>query len=455
MTRPISRKLSYNSFILCPDGHKNVRGLEECATCNLPLINFKKELSLLIDNLNSVKVKNLHKVINFGIGDFGSQTLLSFKNSIHPERLNHLLVDFIDSEKNSSDSTESTSNDSTESTSNDLTESTSNDSNYYLIDEDYDSNINTWSEFENTFSEFDKFEDKIRRVGINNNIDEQTAIITGSIGETLVSGLTLPLIKKIKHINPKSSRIVLASLPSNNDTDQVQFNAYCGISRLVKNQKTSGDMLIVLQGNALNKMVGIDRSGKKLGYEILVPRILSLLTSNGHAINNLGKIAKSLKVLAFSPVYVYGRSYEIYDNLKNILDDAAFFPLSPFQYESIILSIVVIRVPESVLNIVSAKRLENDYNAWNRKRFPSLKESLIQIVPVKENSDRLDVLLLLGGAKLENIVETIKPGYDRFKEYIRELDLWNEFQISEDDLKKLENTITTYDRNLNKLLKSN
>ncbi len=447
MTRPISRKLSYNSFILCPDGHKNVRGLEECATCNLPLINFKKELSLLIDNLNSVKVKNLHKVINFGIGDFGSQTLLSFKNSIHPERLNHLLVDFIDSEKNSSDSTKSTSNDSTE--------STSNDSNYYLIDEDCDSNINTWSEFENTFSEFDKFEDKIRRVGINNNIDEQTAIITGSIGETLVSGLTLPLIKKIKYINPKSSRIVLASLPSNNDTDQVQFNAYCGISRLVKNQKTSGDMLIVLQGNALNKMVGIDRSGKKLGYEILVPRILSLLTSNGHAINNLGKIAKSLKVLAFSPVYVYGRSYEIYDNLKNILDDAAFFPLSPFQYESIILSIVVIRVPESVLNIVSAKRLENDYNAWNRKRFPSLKESLIQIVPVKENSDRLDVLLLLGGAKLENIVETVKPGYDRFKEYIRELDLWNEFQISEDDLKKLENTITTYDRNLNKLLKSN
>ena len=439
MTRPTSRKLSYNSFILCPDGHKNVRGLEECATCNLPLINFKKELSLLIDNLNSVKVKNLHKVINFGIGDFGSQTLLSFKNSIHPERLNHLLVDFIDSEKNSSDSTESTSN----------------DSNYYLIDEDYDSNINTWSEFENTFSEFDKFEDKIRRVGINNNIDEQTAIITGSIGETLVSGLTLPLIKKIKHINPKSSRIVLASLPSNNDTDQVQFNAYCGISRLVKNQKTSGDMLIVLQGNALSKMIGIDRSGKKLGYDILVPRILSLLTSNGHAINSLGKMAKSLKVLAFSPVYVYGRSYEIYDNLKNILDDAAYFPLSPFQYESIILSIVVIRVPESVLNTVSAKRLEDDYNAWNRKRFPSLKESLIQIVPVKENSDRLDVLLLLGGAKLENIVETVKPGYDRFKEYIRELDLWNEFQISEDDLKKLENTITTYDRNLNKLLKSN
>ena len=439
MARTTSKKVSYSSFILCPDGHKNVRGLDECATCNLPLINFKKELSYLIDNLNSIKVKNHHKVINFGIGDFGSQTLLSFKNSIHPERLNHLLVDYINSEKHSFDSDDTSIN----------------QSNYYLIDSDYDSNTNTWSEFEDTFSEFDKFEDKIRRVGISNNIDEQTAIITGSIGETLVSGLTLPLIKKIKNINPKSSRIVLTSLPSNNDTDQVQFNAFCGISRLVRNQKTSGDMLIVLQGNALNKMIGIDRSGKKLGHDVLVPRILSLLTSNGHAINSLGKMAKSLKVLAFSPVYVYGRSYEIYDNLKNMLDDAAYFPLSPFQYESIILSIAVIRVPENVLNSISTKKLEDDYNAWNRKRFPSLKESMIQIVPVKENSDRLDVLLLLGGAKLENIVETVKPGYNRFKEYIRELDLWSEFKISEDELKKFENTITTYDRNINKLLKSN
>ena len=138
-----------------------------------------------------------------------------------------------------------------------------------------------------------------------------------------------------------------------------------------------------------------------------------------------------------------------------MLDDAAYFPLSPFQYESIILSIAVIRVPENVLNSISSKKLEDDYNAWNRKRFPSLKESMIQIVPVKENSDRLDVLLLLGGAKLENIVETVKPGYNRFKEYIRELDLWSEFKISEDELKKFENTITTYDRNINKLLKSN
>ena len=67
----------------------------------------------------------------------------------------------------------------------------------------------------------------------------------------------------------------------------------------------------------------------------------------------------------------------------------------------------------------------------------------------------MDVLLLLGGAKLQNIIQSVQPGYERFKEYIKERDLWDEFQINEDDLKKFENTITSYDKNLAKLLKPN
>ena len=182
--------------------------------------------------------------------------------------------------------------------------------------------------------------------------------------------------------------------------------------------------------------------------------MLNLISEHGTTINNLSRIAKSLKVLAFSPVYVYGRSYEIYDNIKNILDDAAYFPLSPFEFESIILSIAIIRVPDNVLQNISSKRIEDDYNSWNRKRFPVLKESLLHIVPVRESSDRIDVLLLLGGAKLENIIKPLQNGYDRFKSYIQDMELWDEFNITEDDLKKLENTVVIYDKNLNKLLRT-
>ena len=400
---------TYDSFIFCPVGHKNVSGLDECASCNMPLINFRKELSTLMSNLESINFEKHNKIINFGLGTFGSQILSSLKNDFGSEQLfNYLMIDY---EGSNVDSHIPDNDGSLE-------------HNSYSVANDYDSKTNIWSNFENNFSQFDQLEDKIRRIGLNNNIDEQTAILTGSMGETLVSGMTPPLLKKIKQINPKTSRLVLTSLPATSDTDQVHFNAFCGVSRFIRNQKTSGDMLVVLQGDALEKMIGIDRSGKKLGSDFLIPRMVNLLTNNSPAINSLSKIAKSLKVLAFAPVYVYGRSYEIYDNLKNILDDAAYFPLSPFQYESVILNVIIVRAPENVLNVVSKKRIESDCNLWNRKRFPSLKESLVYVLPVKETSDRLDVLLLLGGAKLQNIIQSVQPGYERFKEYIRERDLW-------------------------------
>ena len=79
---------------------------------------------------------------------------------------------------------------------------------------------------------------------------------------------------------------------------------------------------------------------------------------------------------------------------------------------------------------------------------------MLHIVPVRETSDRMDVLLLLGGAKLENIIKPLQNGYDRFKSYIHDMELWDEFNITEDDLKKLENTFVIYDKNLNKLLKT-
>lgn len=437
--RPNNRKQNYNSFILCPNGHKNVRGLDDCATCDIPLINFQQELKFIIDMFDNQNVKQTKKIINLGLGLYGSQTIHNLSTNIYQSSSNYLLLG---SSKSDLESFSDVNTDDIES-----------NNGMFKFDLNIGNQINLWSSIESNLSENKQLDDHIRRVGINENINDQTVILTGLLGEPLVSAITPYVLRKIQSINRGTSRIIFSALPSTNDTDQIQFNAYCGLSRIIKSQKTSGDILVVLQGNALEKMVGIDRSGQTLNSEVLVPRMLNLISEHGSTINNLSRIAKSLKVLAFSPVYVYGRSYEIYDNIKNILDDAAYFPLSPFEFESIILSIAIIRVPETVLQNISSKRIEDDYNSWNRKRFPVLKESLLHIVPVRESSDRIDVLLLLGGAKLEHMIKPLQNGYERFKSYIQDMELWDEFNITEDDLKKLENTVVLYDKNLNKLLR--
>ena len=438
--RPNNRKSNSDSFILCPDGHKNVRGLDDCATCDSPLINFQQELKFIIDMFTNQNLTETKKIINLGIGLYGSQTIFNLSTNIYQSSSNYLVLG---SSKLDLESFSDIKNNNVES-----------NNGIFKFDLNISNEINLWSGIGSNLSENKQLDDHIRRVGINENIQDQTVILTGLLGEPLVSAITPYVLRKIQSINQGTSRIIFSVLPSTTDTDQIQFNAYCGLSRIIKSQKASGDILVVLQGNALEKMIGIDRSGKTLNSDVLVPRMLNLISEHGTTINNLSRIAKSLKVLAFSPVYVYGRSYEIYDNIKNILDDAAYFPLSPFEFESIILSIAIIRVPETVLQNISSKRIEDDYNSWNRKRFPALKESLLHIVPVRETSDRMDVLLLLGGAKLANIIKPLQNGYDSFKSYIHDMELWDEFNITEDDLKKLENTFVIYDKNLNKLLRT-
>ena len=117
---------TYDSFIFCPVGHKNVSGLDECASCNMPLINFRKELSTLISNLESINGEKHNKIINFGLGTFGSQILLSLKNDFGSEQLfNYLMIDY---EGSNVDSLIPDNDDSLE-------------HNSYSVDNDYDSKL--------------------------------------------------------------------------------------------------------------------------------------------------------------------------------------------------------------------------------------------------------------------------------------------------------------------------
>ena len=140
---------TYDSFIFCPVGHKNVSGLDECASCNMPLINFRKELSTLMSNLESINFEKHNKIINFGLGTFGSQILSSLKNDFGSEQLfNYLMIDY---EGSNVDSHIPDNDGSLE-------------HNSYSVANDYDSKTNIWSNFENNFSQFDQLEDKIRRI---------------------------------------------------------------------------------------------------------------------------------------------------------------------------------------------------------------------------------------------------------------------------------------------------
>ena len=82
-----------------------------------------------------------------------------------------------------------------------------------------------------------------------------------------------------------------------------------------------------------------------------------------------------------------------------------------------------------------------------------LELSYFLIVESDENSDRIDLLVLAASAGLGKIIEPLHLGYDRYKAYINDLKLWDENNINEDQLNKIENVINGYDRKIKRFIK--
>ncbi|MEE8115390.1 MAG: hypothetical protein V3T23_13680 [Nitrososphaerales archaeon] len=438
-------------FTLCPSGHKNARGLATCAICSLPLIEFKEELASAVQLIRSLTAvfSRSKEVVKFGLGGAGSKLLLNLVagQANRVSSINFLAIgadegdekvfkDWL-SEVHTEDETDRIYR-----------------TGLHRLKRSKDKGGGVWSSTLKSATKDKQLDDKIRRIGISESVEEQISIFFAPLGENITSGVGPLMLAKIKNINPDASGIVFAILPSEEDTDQTHFNAYCALSRFLKSDERLADILIVSQGDALRKMIGIDRSGRRLSSDILIPRIVDLIFGQNEVdLAEMVRLARSYRVQVFSPVYAYGRSYEIYDKIGNILDHAISFPLSPFDYDSVVLSIAIARVPEKIVDKVGEKRLQEQFNEWNRKRFPVLKGTSLKVVRVNENSDRIDVLLLLGGSSISDIIRPHKDPYKRFRAYIENLDLWGEFALTEDQLKKIQSGIDTYDKGMARLIR--
>ncbi len=447
----VAEQAHKGGFTLCPSGHKNARGLTACAVCSLPLIEFKEELASAIQLIRSLTAvfSRSKEIVRFGFGRTGSKLLLNFLagQGNRVSSLNFLAIgadegdekvfkDWL-SEVHTREDIDRISRTA-----------------LHRLKRSKDKGSGVWSTTLKSATKDNQLEDKIRRIGVSESVEDQITIFFASLGENIASGVGPLILARIKDINPDASGIVFAMLPSEEDTDQTHFNAYCALSRFVKSEQRLADILIVSQGDALRKMIGIDRSGRRLGSDILIPRIVDLIFGQDEVdLSEIVRLARSYRVQVFSPVYAYGRSYEIYDKIGNILDHAISFPLSPFDYDSVVLSIAIARVPEKIVAKAGEKKLQEQFNEWNRKRFPVLKGTSFQVVRVNENSDRIDVLLLLGGSSVADIIRPNKDPYKRFSAYIENLDLWDEFALTEEQLKKISSGIDLYDKGMVRLIR--
>ncbi len=433
-------------LIPCPVGHKALTGMTQCPRCGLPIILYEKELIDIVDRFktlsqNFAKVQQLFPI---GVGLWGSKLLLATvaSHDIRLTKFSTIGASTTDIQMFASAKQKMIPRDNVENILRKI--------NYPLkIVADMRGGI--WKRAEITARNDSALADKISILRINDIKEEQVAFFMGSLSEGIVAGVTPFLCSAARENNPNVLTIFLLTLPAEDTSEEAQFNAYCGLAMLLQSGMHTG---IIMQESALKALKGISRSGAELNADFLLPTMCDILLAIGvEGLAEISHISQSFRLQVLSPAFAYGASYEIYGSLANIVEYAMYKILVPINPENVIAAVTIARIPRRLLEIVGKDALEEQFTSWTRRRFPAIRGSLLRIITKEEPSDRIDAILLLGGKNLEAITNSIKDGYIEFKANLDTMDLWEEYSITTDELKNIEESILKYDKRISALLK--
>jgi hypothetical protein len=249
-------------------------------------------------------------------------------------------------------------------------------------------------------------------------------------------------------------------MPGVDEPDSAHFNAFCSLSRFVQSvDEPISDMLLVADFDRLLKIRGISASGEELARESLLSHLVAALVgavddggSTEADPGYLAKMSSSMGIHVFVPCLAIGRSLEIFGSIANILESALSSPLAPIDPDSIMLSYVLVQVPDRMALSLREKTLRAELNRWNKLHFPRLKGSVLQISHSSRTSDRVDLYLLLGGSKLSVTAKRAQEGFTRFKSVVERKAWEQEFGVTSQNLLEMEKAVTAYDTSLDEMI---
>ncbi|MCS7116874.1 MAG: hypothetical protein RMJ31_06530 [Nitrososphaerota archaeon] len=271
-----------------------------------------------------------------------------------------------------------------------------------------------------------------------------------SLGGGMGSGAAPYILSMLPEWGFRGGRFILAIMPYDNESDQLHFNAYCGLSRLIKYKMGfNSDLIILVNNTNLDHYKTVDRYGKEIVGNDVLAAMIDMIVSAGDAgvyrrinVDDLVTYERSMKVFHFSPCIALGHSMRIYSRLTNVLESAFARPLMPLDPDSAIFTYLFLRISESLKERMSYEDLLNEFEGWRQRNLPSSIVSYFGLSYVKDHMDKMDVLLLVGGYLLEPFIKRSYEGYQRVK---------GASTLSPDELKTIEDVFKEYTYNLNSI----
>lgn len=242
--------------------------------------------------------------------------------------------------------------------------------------------------------------------------------------------------------------LALAIWPYYHEPDQRQFNAVCGLSRLLmtEDQSQNADMTLLVSNSHLDSDAA--RGGS---YDVVNRRIVEatdLMIGAGRETQGVIDVEdyvaqpSSINVYHFTPAVATGLNGQMleWELLFDKAADNAYVPMDPSTSEA---AFAVVRAPERMVERgeVSETAMQRAFSDWKRDNGIG-GVGYTTLIPTDRRGNEVDVLLLLGGFDLNPLVDHAREGFERHKE-----NLERSRQLGGDDGPDLKR-IDTFEQNL-------
>ncbi len=286
------------------------------------------------------------------------------------------------------------------------------------------------------------------------------------------------IIDQMKHGSGRTAsghkHFALCVWPDLIEADHRHFNAICGLSRLLKygeDNHQNADMVMLVDNTTLGKKIELDGGESNYYYEInkMIAQAIDMMMAPGRKntnrvidVNDYIVFPSHIGVYHTTPCMSLGNDVDLI-SIESALDDAienAFFPMDPATATVVWL---IVRVPKRYFNVgqFEQRTLDHKFKGWVEENIiGKLRYSTVTFV--EEDIDTFDVLLLLGGFKLEKLVTESFEKYLMFKELL-ELNAKNgkislaqfgdDVTLSTDELNRIEQNLRDYMAHIDDVVK--
>ncbi|MEA1906853.1 MAG: hypothetical protein U9N12_07890 [Euryarchaeota archaeon] len=242
------------------------------------------------------------------------------------------------------------------------------------------------------------------------------------------------LIDQMKHGSGRAAaghkHFALCVWPDLIEADHRHFNAVCGLSRLLKygdDAHQNADMVLLVDNTTLGKRVELMESESNYYFEInkLIAQAIDLIMAPGRKntnrvidVNDYIVFPSHIGVYHATPCMSLGNDVDLI-SLESALDDAAENTFFPMDISTATMVWLIVRVPKHHFNRgqFEQRSVDHAFKEWIEDNIiGKLRYSTVTFV--EEDIETFDVLLLLGGFKLDKLVPESFEKYLMFGELL-------------------------------------